>query len=168
MVNSKTLYNVFAFSSSDPLSSALSISGNGEITELEWPVEGSTPGSGSVLDVYGDTVVMCRSSFREPYSLVLCSLPPRGQEDTVQWIPVTSWLSPADLQNCELHYIPLLAENVTDTVRECFIFIFVFELQERERSVLLNFFLLTLFDFQEILMQSTLDLKVSLMVQLLL
>lgn len=91
--------------------------GNGDITELEWPVEGSTQGSGSILDVCGDTVVMSRSSFREPAGLVLCSLPPKGQELTIQWMPVTSWLPPADLQNCEVHYMPLLAENSTDSVR---------------------------------------------------
>ena len=90
---------------------------NGDITELEWPFQGTTPGSGTVLDVWGDIVVMSRSSLREPAGLVLSSLPPRGQEQTLQWIPVTSWLPPADLQKCELRYMSLLADNSEDSVR---------------------------------------------------
>lgn len=90
---------------------------NGEITELEWPVDGPTKGSGTILDVSQDMIVMSRSSLRVPAGLVLGNLPPAGQEHTIKWMPITSWVAPSDLQNCEVQYISLLAENSSDSVR---------------------------------------------------
>ncbi|KAJ1522012.1 hypothetical protein ONE63_002334 [Megalurothrips usitatus] len=90
---------------------------NGHIVELEWPVEGATEGSGTILDVSQDMVVMSRSSFREPPCLFLAQLPQSGHEQSSKWAPITSWLLPAELQKCEVHYIPLLAENSSDSVR---------------------------------------------------
>ncbi|KAK3929233.1 Acylamino-acid-releasing enzyme [Frankliniella fusca] len=90
---------------------------NGKIIELEWPAGSSTIGSGTILDVSQDMFVMSRSSVCEPAALVLCVLPPAEQELTFKWMQITSWMVPADLQNCEVHYMTLLADNISDSVR---------------------------------------------------
>lgn len=92
------------------------VSGTGNITELEWPVEGATQGSGTILDVSQNTIIMARGSLREPAGLVLANLPASGDEHTIKWIPITSWVPPADLQNCKVHYMSLLAKNSADSV----------------------------------------------------
>lgn len=91
---------------------------NGNVTELEWPFEGPTEGSGTILDVLRDTIVMSRSSLREPAGLVLANLPLSGKEHTIKWMPVTTWVSPVDLQNCQVQYMPLVAKNSSDSVRD--------------------------------------------------
>lgn len=94
--------------------------GNGEISELGWPFDGATEGSGSILDTLRDTIVMSRSSLREPAGLVLAQLPPSGQEHTIKWMPITKWLPPSDLQDCQVQYMPLTAKNSSDSVRKYF------------------------------------------------
>ncbi|XP_034230379.1 acylamino-acid-releasing enzyme-like isoform X2 [Thrips palmi] len=91
---------------------------NGDVTELVWPFEGATEGSGTILDVLQNTVVMSRGSLREPAGLVLADLPPSGQEHTVKWMQVTTWMPPTDLQKCHVQYMPLVAKNTSDSVRD--------------------------------------------------
>lgn len=98
---------------------------NGNVTELEWPFEGATEGSGTILDVLRDTIVMSRSSLREPIGLVLAELPPSGQEHTVKWKPVTKWVMPTDLQNSQVEYMSLIAKNSSDLVRKYHSFLYL-------------------------------------------
>lgn len=77
-----------------------------------------------MLDVYNDYILVNRRNFLVSDKLAIASLPPKGDEASIQWTELTM---PAEIEGFDsltYHYLDLTAPEVTDDFRKLFFFIY--------------------------------------------